>query len=654
MTVTFGIYHDSQPGYAIIYAGETKILSSTSMTTYTFNFDIASNKLYLGGTPTYPSFKGSISNFRIFHSGSGFISNKGEASLFDYSQDSFLDSCSKLNSPCELALGFLNHAQCLTYSSDSCYETCLTCADTTATGCLSCKAGDEFQNQECVKKTQSQTQTTSSSATADAISGSQKATQAVTQIANALTAGSPSGISAAVAGKIFSNVKYLNISYSEKLEEALTSWDSSFISLGLTPNMPNSVEKRIPQEPVPYVFEKHEVPSSFLLNFWESFGVLLLVSFVYLTVRFLEWISTKIQQPQTKYLSHDVILSIRTSFQNFLLAQFYSVYGDILMFSILEFRSPNFTNGWSRFSFTSCLIFLFLMVALLSAHLMLLWRYQKTKRLAVETPEKQELLSQFVNDQKGNQVLFNEYKDYSFIRQSFLLLLTARDLLFSLFLATMFEHPLVEISFILCLNIAMVIYLILKPPFKSVFDAAQQLFYEVVALAVNVSVLIMAIMDEIGSTGTDLRNSIGRFIIVVNFVFNFGSLAFMLVKVSESIRNIYQLYKEKRNRKKNIMKIKSLQRASDIDLTDAYQSGAKNINKNETTVNHEETLNNGGRISHRSLNDENMNNSNIQLVSNVPSRQVSRRMIKVHQSKSNHEINQKVLSSSENSKILSL
>jgi len=224
----------------------------------------------------------------------------------------------------------LNHAVCLTYPSDLCHGSCLTCAGLTATSCLSCKSGYEFKNQQCIKipQTQSQTQTTSpSSATAGAISGSQKATQSVTQIANALTAGSPAGISAAVAGKIFSNVKYLNISYSEKLEEALTSWGSSFISLGLTPDMPNSVEKQIPQESVPYVFEKHDVPASFLLNFWESFGVLLLVSAIYLIVRFFEWISE-----QRKYLSHVQVFSIRTILQNFLLAQFYSVFGDILLF----------------------------------------------------------------------------------------------------------------------------------------------------------------------------------------------------------------------------------------------------------------------------------------------------------------------------------
>jgi len=300
------------------------------------------------------------------------------------------------------------------------------------------------------------------------------------------------------------------------------------------------------------------------------------------------------------------------------------------------------------------------MVAFFSLHSMVLWKYQKTKRLVAETPEKQDLLSQFVSDQKGNQVLFNEYKDYSFIRQSFLLMLTARDLLFSLLLATMFEHPLMEVCFILCLNIAMVVYLIVKPPFKSVFDAAQQLFYEVVALAVNVSVLIMAIMDQIGSTGTDLRISIGKFIIIVNFVFNFGSLAFMLVKVSESIRDIYQIYKEKQNRKTNLVKIKSLPRVNDIDISDVNQSEAKNFNKHETIFHPEETHNNGGQISHRaaieSLNDDSMNTSNIHFVSNMPSRQISRKMFKVHQSKSHHSLfpqNQEFIVHSDTSKIIS-
>ena len=400
-----------------------------------------------------------------------------------------------------------------------------------------------------------------SQTTTDTIKGGQKSAQAATQVVNAVTAGSPSGISAAIGGKIFFNIKFLNISYAENLEEALTSWNSNFISLGLTPDLPSSVTSQIPNEDVPYVFDKRGVPSSFLENFWESLGMLLFVALIFLGVLLLELTVTKFPY---KYLPRHVLFAARAIVQNFLLAQLYSVFGDMLFFATLEFRTPNVHHKWSRLSLAISIILLIFMFIILGFHVHLLSKYQKFRKT-----DSQQALSKFENENKGNNVLFGDFKDISLARQSFLLLLTGRDLLFSLLLTTMFDHPLVECIFILVLNLAMVAYLLLLPPFKSTFDAAQQLFYEVVTLSVNVSVLILAIMDSIDSPDNPgFRSQIGRFIIIVNMVFNFGSLALMLVKAFQTFYEIYKAYKERKSKHKIGLKLQTPDRlAKSLDIT---------------------------------------------------------------------------------------
>ena len=459
-----------------------------------------------------------------------------------------------------MLIGSPQHNTCLSNSLSSCHHSCKTCIDSTDSGCLSCANNYYFSEKKCVTDYQL------SPGTANTIKVSQTVNKAATQVANALAVGSRSGISTAVGGKIFSNIKFLNISYSEQLEEAITLWSFSFISLELTPDVPNSVQQQIPEEDVPYVFEKREVSVSFLINFWESLGMLVLASFIFGVVKGLEWVSSTMK---IKYLSQT---GVREYVQNFLLAQFYSVFGDILLFSILEFRKPNLSTSWSRFSFFSGLILICLMLVLLPVHLLLIRNYQKVK-------SNQEALLQFVDNNKGSFIIFNDFKDYSFIRQSFFFLLTARDLIFSLLLVTMFDHPLVESAFILCLNIAMVAYLILQPPFKSVFDATQQLFYEIIALAVNVSLLMLAIMDERSITGADLRNSIGKFIIVINMVFNFGSLAFMLARMCQAFVEMCQSYRAKRSSKKQTLKVQS---DHNQGLQNTFQNESKTLNKIST------------------------------------------------------------------------
>jgi len=346
----------------------------------------------------------------------------------------------------------------------------------------------------------------------------------------------------------------LNITYAENLEEALTSWGSSFISLGLTPDLPSSVTSKISNEELPYVFTKRDVPSSFLENFWESLGMVLLVAFIFLSIFTLECFVKKCNY---KYLSHHLLFAVRAVLQNFLLAQLYSVFGDMLFYASLEFRAPNTHHKWSRLSLASGIILLVFMVVILLYHIHLLLKFQHLRK------NKADDLAQFENKNKGSSVLFGEFKDISLARQSFLLFLTGRDLLFSFLLTLLFDYPLVECIVILILNLGMVAYLLLLPPFKSVFDATQQLFYEIVTLAVNVSVLVLAIMDRIDSPDSDdTRSHIGRFIIIINMIFNFGSLAFMLVKAFQTLYEIYKTYKAKKRVHKIDLKLQTLGRLS--------------------------------------------------------------------------------------------
>ena len=386
------------------------------------------------------------------------------------------------------------------------------------------------------------------------------ASKAVTQATAALSSGSPTGISASVAGKIFTNIKFLNISYSVELLDALETWGSSFVSLGFLPDMPVSIKAKIAKRPVPYMFEKYAVGSSFLLNFWNNFCflIILTIAFVFVIILqlFLERFFSNKDSVQSK------LAVIRAMIQNFILTQLYSVYGDIVFYATLEYKSLDFSLGLTGLSFSFSIVFLAIMFVCFGLHLFLLRKYQRIKKQA-RISDNQNLLDQFVNGHKGNFVLFKDFKDTLIIQQAFLFFLTTRDLAFSLILTTMFLRPLILTILILILNLAMVSYLLWFRPFGSLFGASQQLFYEVITLSVNVSVLIMAIMDVIHSSGYQLRRELGKFLIIMNMLFNFGSLAFMLLKGWMVSKEIYESYKAKKNQQRK-------SKLSDLPLQKRY------------------------------------------------------------------------------------
>lgn len=325
---------------------------------------------------------------------------------------------------------------------------------------------------------------------------------------------------------------------------ALLTWLPSFISLGLTPDMPNSMMDKIPNRHVPYVFEKYDVPSSFLRNFWENLGIVIFVVILWLFTKGIERFLSPVKKPRIASL----IRKARVMTQNFLITILYGVYGDLVMFSLIEYRSIQFGWNLSLLSFIVSVVLLLVMFFNFWNQVKLLLAYQKLKKQDEQNPQNNSLM-QFTKANEGSQAYWKDFKDYSLSPQLFLIFLSGRDLLFSLILATMFKHPLAQTILIVILNCLMMAYLLIKRPFESSFDAAQQLFFEIVGLVVNISVFINAILDAGEYLALQARTNIGKLIIIANMIFNFVTACFMLFFIAQILVDFYKGYREKRAKK---------------------------------------------------------------------------------------------------------
>ena len=409
----------------------------------------------------------------------------------------------------------------------------------------------------------------------DTLTNSQLLNSAATQATNLISKGRAISLSAAISGKIFSQIKYLNISYSGELEVALLTWLTSFVSLGLTPNMPESMIEEIPNRHVPYVFEKYDIPSSFLENFWENLGVIIFFTALWLLLKGAEHLISPKKKPRIASLTRRV----RVMVQNFLITVLYGVYGDLIMFSIIEYRTLVFGWNLSLISFIISVILLLIMFVSFWHQTKLLITYQKFKKQDQSAPNNSpKLLEEFTKKHEGSQVLFKDFKDYSLAPQLFIFFLTARDLLFSLTLTTMFEYPLPETIILAILDCLMIAYLILKRPFNSSFDFSQQMFFEMISLMVSVAVLTNAVLDAGKYKAVGTRNNIGKLIIVANMIFNFVTGLFMLVTIIQIVKEFVQEIKERQAKKIKALSIKN--RLQELPLNETENTPQITLNKN--------------------------------------------------------------------------
>lgn len=361
-----------------------------------------------------------------------------------------------------------------------------------------------------------------------------------------LASGSSRGIASIIGSKIFLYIQFLNITYSDELEIALESYLASPITLGFSINFPNEEKALAKSGPVPYVFAKREVPATFLLNFWDDLMVVLIVMgllFTFWTFELLYW---NIDQKDAFY---HILRTLRMFTQNFFLTQLYSIFGDVVLFSILEYRVLNFDNGLAGGGFAVSFIFWLILFGTLAYHVYLVIKYQRIRKAAIQIKSLQ-TLDEFVRSKKSISVLFGEFKDQSILQQLVLFFFILRDLLFNFMLTMLFDHPIVQTSLFLFLNLLIIALLFFKRPFQSVFQAIQQYVYEAILLGVNLSVLVLASLDGREEPAPTSRDNIGRFIIAMNFAFNFLSLLFMLANLGLMALEFWKTYREKQKLKK--------------------------------------------------------------------------------------------------------
>jgi len=359
-----------------------------------------------------------------------------------------------------------------------------------------------------------------------------------TQIATALTSKSPGGVMVGIAGRIFFIIKFLNISRSLELEHALQTWKSNFVPIDFNFMMPSAVEENIPEFPVPLIFEKREIPASFLLNSWDNLVFIMIIILIFLALKI-----TVLFIKQERALK--ILKKIKVQVQNYLITQLYAIYGDLIFFIILELRVIYLGEWTLGLSFAIETIFLVFIIVCFTLHFWLLFKYQKVKKES-EMANNKEILQQFIDYYEGVKLLFTDFKDDSIIQHMFLIFITARDMMFSLVVTTLFELTIGQVFIFLVLNSSLLVYLVKKRPFKEKFDEIQQFVFEGIIVAVSSIEMFAAIIENSELYTHNMQIVLGKLLIIINIAFNICALAFMLLKIFSIFKEFYSGFKTKR------------------------------------------------------------------------------------------------------------
>jgi len=365
--------------------------------------------------------------------------------------------------------------------------------------------------------------------------GSRAVLEGTSIVGASLNPGSSLPINFGLAAKIVRNLKYLNVTVSEELQETFMSWKvaSGFLSA------PKSWKSKYESKPLPGVFRRYGLDAVFLMNYWKPLVMTLIGLGLFVMFKLIE-----LGGSNTRLKS--ITRQINISASNFALTQFYSSLDDAIFYFVVDLRSTEFETG---FGITSCCLAAFILVVgvvTLGTHSYLLYHYQSLKEGKSKT-----VFDAFTKKYENVKVIFKDFKDLSLFTQSFMLLNLVRSILSSLVFATLFEYPLVQIILLLILNVGMIIFIFLKRSFKEVLDTCGQLFCELVLLIANICMLVMCIFDQNGESLEHLEaiERLSRCVIVINLILLIGCAVLLILGIG---RMLWKMYQEKQKEKKEV------------------------------------------------------------------------------------------------------
>lgn len=155
---------------------------------------------------------------------------------------------------------------------------------------------------------------------------------------------------------------------------------------------------------------------------------------------------------------------------------------------------------------------------------------------------------------KNYQVLFEDYKNDHLSQKMFLFIFMFRTYIHYSILGYLNEYPFLQTCTFTMISIAILLYLIIRRPMKSKINYIQQLVCEVAILIVNISVLILSVMNKWVIGDYEARVRVGDVIIATNFGLSLAGSAFLIIETLSQLKDAHLFIKSWLKSQKNTKK----------------------------------------------------------------------------------------------------
>ena len=321
-------------------------------------------------------------------------------------------------------------------------------------------------------------------------------------------------------------VRYLNIEMPDRLQNLTLRRENNILSLRVAPKMFKKVRQGFVKIPG-YFSINPNLPTSFFVNFSDDLILLGIILTFGLGFLALEGLFKLIEISQAEYIFERLRVFTLCNLPIMLVLV---NTGDIIFFSVLEFRTYHYEYPKAAFSLAMGIIMFIIMIGLLIAIIALsFFAYSIKAEGPMDAISKE--YEAFASKWQMVQVLFRGFKGTNLFYQAFYCFYCFRIALPMIFSAGMENSPLAQIILDLCLNILMVIYLLYARPLKAMVDLVNLVLLESIFFVANVSCLVLTILSLNNSDAQVARTVFGDFILGCDIAIQVLAVGTMCVKL---------------------------------------------------------------------------------------------------------------------------
>ena len=331
-------------------------------------------------------------------------------------------------------------------------------------------------------------------------------------------------------------IRYIRINYPWRLRLLFAANGHKLISLNIDFSIPNWVQDKLDDYPLPDVFEKYDLDSNFINNLWDFMGtalLLILSLFILLLLR-------KLLSKHRK-VCHIITRILQSLRWNTLLAMICADCGDIILYSSLHIRNTPLDSTTAIISLIIILLVLIFIAVILGICLKILrdFHLHQQKR----TPAKgQDWLEKW----KGYEILYDEIEQDSLFSLAYMAIYIIKTILFFAIIANLYEYPFLQSVLLNAINLLIFGYLLYYKPLKNRVNIIQLFINEIIGDIELICVLALAQMDKEGTDDPYARFDLGNIIIVIIVTFYVLGVVFLVIEGILFFIRAYKTWKEMR------------------------------------------------------------------------------------------------------------